>query len=69
MSESLTGSARRHVREGKERIARQQQLVAELAHDGHQDVHLEAAEVLAKLERQAEQDLEVAIYLAQTHGE
>jgi hypothetical protein len=42
--------ARRHVAEGKERVARQEILIAELDRDGHTELAVNARELLTTFE-------------------
>ena len=48
-SETPLEQTQRHVKEGKDRIAKQQALIAELAHDGHDGMLPAAQELLAQL--------------------
>ena len=47
-SETPLEQTQRHVKEGEDRIAKQQALIAELAHDGHDGMLPAAQELLAQ---------------------
>jgi hypothetical protein len=61
MSESKLEMAKRHVREGRERVAHQRAILEHLERDGHQEAAREARELLSTLGeslRLAEESLE-----------
>jgi hypothetical protein len=49
-TEDRLSMARRHVAEGKDRIARQEILIAELDRDGHAELAVKARELLTTFE-------------------
>lgn len=58
--ETLLAMAERHVKEGRQRLARQAELIAQLAREGHDALLPEARRLLAemqKIQAQFEQDL------------
>lgn len=48
--ESPLAMSERHVREGEQRVARQERLVAELDHEGHPEMALQAQKLLETLQ-------------------
>ena len=66
MSETSLVMAERHVREGADRIARQKNLIAKLARDGHDRVLRQAHDLLAQFEGvQAMSEKHLALYRAE----